>query len=49
MASDLDRKREELKKLYPKSTGWRKRVNQMSPEQVTAIYLKFLSERKLRK
>lgn len=49
MASDLDQKREELKKVYPENSSWADKVNKMSLEQVTAIYLRFRSEGKLRK
>jgi hypothetical protein len=48
MASDLDQKREAIKQVYPKSTRWAEKVNKMSEEQVTAIYLRFRSEGKLR-
>lgn len=50
MASDdLEQKRQELLKLYPKSAGWADKVKHMSSEQVTAIYLRYRSEGKLRK
>lgn len=49
MASDIERKKQELLKLYPKSKGWAQKVKTMSSEQVTAIYLRFLSKGKLRK
>lgn len=49
MASDLDQKKQELLKLYPKSKGWAEKVKHMPSEQVTAIYLRYRSEGKLRK
>lgn len=49
MASDLERMKQELLKLYPKSAGWADKVKHMSSEQVTAIYLRYRSEGKLRK
>lgn len=47
MASDQER--EELKKLYPGNKRWAEKVNKMSEEQVTAIYLRYRSEGKLGK
>lgn len=41
--------REELKKLYPNSERWSKKVDKMSDTQVTAIYLKKRAEGKLAK
>ena len=40
-------KREAIKKVYPTDT-WDKKVDKMSPAQVTAIYIRFANERKLR-
>lgn len=41
-------KREELKKVYPGREGWADKVDRMSAAQVTAIYLRMISEGKLR-
>jgi hypothetical protein len=41
--------REELKKAYPKSERWHKKVNKMRPDQVTAIYIRLSSQGKLGK
>jgi hypothetical protein len=46
---DIEKKREELKKLYPKSKGWVDRVNRMSAAQVTAVYLDKKAKGKLGK
>lgn len=46
---DVERKREELKKVYPKSDAWADKVNKMSPKQVAAIYSRLRSNRKLGK
>lgn len=37
--------REELKKMYPGSDRWAKRVDNMSEDQVTAIYLKNVNKK----
>lgn len=42
-------KREELKKAYPKSENWHRKVDKMTPDQVTAIYIRLKSEGKLGK
>lgn len=44
-----NKEREELKKAYPKSKKWHDKVNKMSPNQVTAIYIRLKSEGKLGK
>lgn len=49
MGLDTERKREELKKVYPKSESWAHKVTKMSERQVTAIYLKFQTAGKLGK
>lgn len=49
MASDLEKKREEVKKLYPQSKSWIRRVNKMSADQVVAIYLRYRAQGKLGK
>lgn len=46
--SDIDQKREELKKLY-RSDGWMYKVKKMSDAQVIAIYRRFAAEGKLGK
>jgi hypothetical protein len=46
---DTDKEREELKKVYPKSESWAHKVNEMSPAQVAAIYIRFRNEGKLGK
>jgi len=38
--------REQLKKVYPSKT-WAKKVDNMSDQQITAIYIRLQSERKL--
>ena len=40
--------REEIKKVYPNSKTWYAKVDKMSPAQVTAIYIRFKAEGKLR-
>lgn len=44
--SDLAKQREALKKVYP-SPKWAKRVNLMSPKQVTAIYMSLKRQNKI--
>ncbi len=39
--------REEVKKVYP-SESWASRVDNMSEAQITALYLKFKAQGKLR-
>ncbi len=39
--------REELKKAYPNSRDWHEKVNKMSSEQVTAIYIRLKAQGKL--
>lgn len=46
---DINQKREELKKAYPNSVQWQEKVKKMSNTQVTAIYIRLSSERKLGK
>lgn len=41
--------REELKKAYPKSKQWHEKVDNMSPGQVTAIYIRLRAQGKLGK
>lgn len=36
-------KREELKKAYPNSPKWHKRVDKMSGSQVTAVYIRLVA------
>lgn len=43
-----NQEREELKKAYP-NPRWKEKVDKMSPEQVTAIYIRLRRERKLGK
>lgn len=44
-----NQEREELKKAYPNSEQWHDKVNKMSDDQVTAIYIRLRNERKLGK
>lgn len=39
--------REELKKAYPNSKQWHEKVEKMSADQVTAIYIRLRSQGKL--
>lgn len=41
--------REGLKKAYPNSKKWHEKVDKMPDSQVTAVYLRLKSERKLGK
>ena len=43
---EINQKREALKKVY-KSDSWQTKVNKMSDSQITAIYIRLQSERKL--
>lgn len=43
-----NKEREELKKAYP-NKKWKEKVDKMTPEQVTAIYIRLRSQRKLGK
>ncbi len=44
-----NQEREELKKAYPGSGQWCAKVDAMSPEQVTAIYIRLRAQGKLGK
>jgi hypothetical protein len=44
--SDLEQKKEVVKK-YGRSSSWADKVDKMSEEQVTAIYLRLKAEGKL--
>lgn len=46
---DVNQQREELKKAYPNSKQWHKKVDRMPENQVTAIYIRFRAEGKLGK
>jgi len=43
-----NQEREELKKVYP-NPRWKEKVDKMSPDQVTAIYIRLRSQGKLGK
>lgn len=43
---EIEKKREALKKVYP-TAKWAKKVNLMSPDQVTAVYLRLKNQNKL--
>lgn len=42
-----EQKRAAVLAVYPNSVTWKHRVREMTPEQVTAIYLRFKTEGKL--
>lgn len=44
-----NKEREELKKAYPNSKKWAEKVDKMTPDQVTAIYIRLRAARKLGK
>lgn len=43
---DENQQREAIKTVYS-SQSWRDKVDAMSPEQITAVYLRFVREGKL--
>jgi hypothetical protein len=45
---ELEQKRAAVLAVYPNSVTWRHRVEGMTPEQVTAIYLRFEREGRLK-
>lgn len=47
MSEQEAREREAVKNVYSGSTRWAEKVDKMSPNQVTAIYLRFKAEGKL--
>lgn len=44
---ETQRRREQLKQAY-QTIGWQKKVDQMSEAQVTAIYLRFKAQGKIK-
>ncbi len=42
-----NQEREELKKAYPNSKRWQLKVDNMRPDEVTAIYIRLRSQGKL--
>jgi len=42
-----NQEKEELKKAYPQSKQWAEKVDKMSAEQATAIYIRLRSQGKL--
>lgn len=46
-AFEINQKREDLKKAYPRSSEWSKKVNLMRPDQVVAIHLRLKRQKKI--
>lgn len=47
MANNTYVERQALKRAYPKSKLWHDKVDRMTDEQVTAIYIRLRAQRKL--
>lgn len=45
---ETERMRKELIAVYNNSAKWAKKVNLMPPDQVTAVYLRFKSQNKVK-
>lgn len=46
---NTDQQREELKKAYPHSPEWHKKVKRMSGSQVSAVYIRLKAQGRLGK